>query len=171
MVLLPYSVLLHQDTRESLGIKIDGQSVILDEAHNVVSTINELYSPSIDISDIESIKNNVDLYINKYRTKINVVNLLSIKELTILLLSYLSQEKEGLYEVLNFKIKSKIDRINIYEIETYMKTYNVCAKIRSFTINNNKKNGIIDDKNISSIYKLYQLIFALNRASNVFLIL
>ena len=42
--MLPYQSLLHASTRESLGINLSGCVVIIDEAHNLVDTVADLYS-------------------------------------------------------------------------------------------------------------------------------
>ncbi len=44
LVLLPYQMLLHQQTRESLGIELEGNIVIIDEAHNLIEAINAIHS-------------------------------------------------------------------------------------------------------------------------------
>ena len=44
IVLLPYSTLLHRMTRDSCGIKIKDNIIIIDEAHNLLETINNIHS-------------------------------------------------------------------------------------------------------------------------------
>jgi len=40
-------MLLHKPTRESLGIDVKNNIVIIDEAHNLIDTINNLYSVEV----------------------------------------------------------------------------------------------------------------------------
>ena len=44
---LPYNILLHKSTREACGIKVDGNIVIIDEAHNLIDTISSVHSVEI----------------------------------------------------------------------------------------------------------------------------
>lgn len=44
VVVLPYNVLLHRGTREASGINLDGNVVIIDEAHNLLETISNIHS-------------------------------------------------------------------------------------------------------------------------------
>ena len=47
LVVLPYNILLHKSTREACGIKLDGNVVIIDEAHNLIDTISSVHSVEI----------------------------------------------------------------------------------------------------------------------------
>ena len=47
LVVLPYNILLHKGTREACGIKLAGNVVIIDEAHNLIDTISNVYSVQI----------------------------------------------------------------------------------------------------------------------------
>ena len=49
---LPYQMLLHERTRQSLGIDLAGQVVIIDEAHNVVDAISDLYNVSVTLQEV-----------------------------------------------------------------------------------------------------------------------
>ena len=47
LVVLPYNTLLHAPTRQAVGIKLKGNVVIIDEAHNLMDTISNVYSVQI----------------------------------------------------------------------------------------------------------------------------
>lgn len=47
MVCLPYNLLLHKSTRQACGIKLEGNIVVIDEAHNLLETINNIHSVEI----------------------------------------------------------------------------------------------------------------------------
>ena len=47
LVLLPYSSLLHAGTRQALGVSLDRSVVVIDEAHNLIDTINEAHSVTL----------------------------------------------------------------------------------------------------------------------------
>lgn len=48
MVVLPYQSLLHAATRKASGIKLKGQIVIIDEAHNLTDTVTALHSAEVN---------------------------------------------------------------------------------------------------------------------------
>ncbi|KAL5460552.1 hypothetical protein EMCRGX_G034004 [Ephydatia muelleri] len=47
LVVVPYSTLLHEPTRRSVGLKLKGNIVVIDEAHNLVDSISAAYSVEI----------------------------------------------------------------------------------------------------------------------------
>ena len=47
LVVVPYSTLLHEPTRRSVGLKLKGNVVVIDEAHNLVDSISAAYSVEI----------------------------------------------------------------------------------------------------------------------------
>ena len=55
IVALPYNTLLHKSTREASGIQLQGNIVIIDEAHNLLETINNVHSSEITGSQVCSL--------------------------------------------------------------------------------------------------------------------
>ena len=56
LVVLPYNTLLHTPTREAVGIKLKGNVVIIDEAHNLLDTISNVYSVQIKGAHVSALK-------------------------------------------------------------------------------------------------------------------
>ncbi|KAG0717309.1 ATP-dependent DNA helicase DDX11 [Chionoecetes opilio] len=52
VVVLPYNTLLHRPTRESYGINLRGNVVIVDEAHNLLETISNIHSVLISLRQV-----------------------------------------------------------------------------------------------------------------------
>ena len=44
LILVPYNSILHKSTRDSLGIKLKGSVLIIDEAHNLLEAIERMHS-------------------------------------------------------------------------------------------------------------------------------
>ncbi len=42
-------MILHKETREALDINLSDNIVIFDEAHNLIETINNIYSVEVDV--------------------------------------------------------------------------------------------------------------------------
>ena len=64
LVVLPYNTLLHAPTREAVGVKLKGNVVIIDEAHNLVDTIASVYSVEITGAHVSSseFESTIDLH-------------------------------------------------------------------------------------------------------------
>jgi chromosome transmission fidelity protein 1 len=43
-ILVPYHMIFHQPTRELTGINLKGSILLIDEAHNIVEAIQNMYS-------------------------------------------------------------------------------------------------------------------------------
>lgn len=52
LVVLPYPMLLHAATREAAGIRLQGQVVVIDEAHNLIDTITGIHSAEVSGSQV-----------------------------------------------------------------------------------------------------------------------
>lgn len=50
--MLPYQMLLHTATRQAAGIRLQGQVVIIDEAHNLIDTITGIHSTEVSGSQV-----------------------------------------------------------------------------------------------------------------------
>ena len=74
LICLPYNMLLSYDMRISLGIDIKNSIIIVDEAHNLIETINQLYSADIHINDIIHSIYVITLYYNRYKMILNGKN-------------------------------------------------------------------------------------------------
>nr|XP_044999440.1 ATP-dependent DNA helicase DDX11-like [Jaculus jaculus] len=59
LVVLPYPMLLHAATRQAAGIRLQGQVVIIDEAHNLIDTITGIHSAEVSGSQINQLLNGV----------------------------------------------------------------------------------------------------------------
>jgi chromosome transmission fidelity protein 1 len=46
-------MLLHKETREALGINLKGNVIIIDEAHNLIEAINEIYSETLSMLQVQ----------------------------------------------------------------------------------------------------------------------
>lgn len=64
--MLPYNTLLHKSTREACGIKLDGNIVIIDEAHNLLETINNIHSVEVTGSQLLRAFSQLTQYENRY---------------------------------------------------------------------------------------------------------
>lgn len=103
IVLLPYNLILHKSTREAsgkvenlnhilfiylqyvLGIKIKNSIVIIDEAHNLLEALADMYSALVNGHQLVHAYSQLTEYRNKYRTRFSAQNLLYINQLLFIL--------------------------------------------------------------------------------------
>lgn len=75
VVCAPYSVLLHEDTRASMGIDLRNAVVIFDEAHNVVEAVNAIHSADVSSSNLEAAHKAVSIYLTRFQLALSGKNL------------------------------------------------------------------------------------------------
>ena len=54
-MVLPYNILLHKSTRAACRIKLKGNIVIVDEAHNLIDTICNVHSIEVTGAQVRMI--------------------------------------------------------------------------------------------------------------------
>ncbi|KAI9141155.1 helicase C-terminal domain-containing protein [Paraphysoderma sedebokerense] len=85
LVTLPYNLLLSKQSRESLDVRLKNNIVVIDEAHNIIETINSVYSISIDAKQIERAHSQTSSYLLRYQTRLKGSNTRYIRQLLLLL--------------------------------------------------------------------------------------
>eukprot|EP00026_Physarum_polycephalum_P002335 Phypoly_transcript_02341.p1 GENE.Phypoly_transcript_02341~~Phypoly_transcript_02341.p1 ORF type:complete len:947 (+),score=142.85 Phypoly_transcript_02341:183-2843(+) len=144
MVLLPYQTLLHKLTRESLGISLKNNIVILDEAHNLVEAINDMYAVEISTAQISQVLSQLQQYLEKYIKRLKPSNIKYVKQLIFVNQSFLKAfkdfkptlDKQGLsssvHTINDFLFDTKIDNINLFKLEKYFKRSEIVKKLNGF---------------------------------------
>lgn len=81
IVLLPYQMLLHEKTRRQTGLNINNAVIIIDEAHNLLDTIANIYSAAITLEQLQRAHQQLLSYKKKYFLRFSAKNLLKINQL------------------------------------------------------------------------------------------
>ncbi|KAJ1640555.1 helicase C-terminal domain-containing protein, partial [Pavlovales sp. CCMP2436] len=74
VLLVPYSCLLHEQTRDALGIRLESSVVLLDEAHNLLEALNDVHSVEIYASQLAAAYGQLGRYLERYRTLLSGPN-------------------------------------------------------------------------------------------------
>ncbi|CUS49611.1 LAQU0S24e00276g1_1 [Lachancea quebecensis] len=143
VVTLPYQHLLVESTREALGIDLRDSIVIIDEAHNLIDTINAVNSAEVSLVDLQSSKLGIMAYEKKFAKRLsprNRVNLKRLLTLVEILIAFLEQHyKNGKeFEGHDVFAGTNADILNIHKLEQYMKTTKIAYKIDSYTKSQNE---------------------------------
>ncbi|XP_047404058.1 ATP-dependent DNA helicase DDX11 isoform X1 [Sciurus carolinensis] len=149
LVVLPYPMLLHAATREAAGIRLQGQVVIIDEAHNLIDTITGIHSAEVSGSQLCQAHSQLFQYMERYGKRLKAKNLMYIKQILYLLEKFvavlggnikqnpntqsLSQTGTELKTINDFLFQSQVDNINLFKVQRYCEKSMVSRKLFGFT--------------------------------------
>lgn len=149
LVVLPYQMLLHAATRQAAGVRLQGQVVIIDEAHNLIDTITSIHSTDVSGSQLCQAHSQLFQYMERYRKRLKAKNLMYIKQILYLLEKFvtvlggnikqnpdkqsLSQTGTELKTINDFLFQSQIDNINLFKVQRYCEKSMVSRKLFGFT--------------------------------------
>ncbi|CAG8527014.1 2198_t:CDS:10 [Ambispora leptoticha] len=147
IVTLPYNLLLSKSTRESMGISLKNNVVIIDEAHNLVETITAVHTVYVDHSQISRAQLQLTRYLERYKRRLKGKNIVYIRQILALLdalTKCLNQwtkscenkrDKENCEEIKmvnEFMHHLNIDNLNLFKLEKYLKKSNLARKLNGF---------------------------------------
>ncbi|XP_036721870.1 ATP-dependent DNA helicase DDX11 isoform X3 [Balaenoptera musculus] len=147
LVVLPYQMLLHAAARQAAGIRLQGQVVVIDEAHNLIDTITGIHSVEVSGSQLCQAHSQLLQYTERYGKRLKAKNLMYIKQILYLLEKFvtvlggnikqnpntqsLSQAGTELKTISDFLFQSQIDNINLFK--RYCEKSMVSRKLLGFT--------------------------------------
>jgi chromosome transmission fidelity protein 1 len=70
IVTLPYPLLLQKSAREALGISLNGNVVIIDEAHNLMDAIAGIEGVEVSLKQLRHARTQLGLYLQRFRNKL-----------------------------------------------------------------------------------------------------
>ena len=152
LVTLPYNLLLHKDMRDSLGISLQGNAIVIDEAHNLIESINSMYSVRLASVTITEAHRQLSLYHERYHTKLNASNLENVETLLRIcnsFLQYLTKQSQDLLKsspkaqthddmhkqlcsINDFVFTCGIDDINLFQLEKFFERTEITKKLQGF---------------------------------------
>ena len=138
LIVMPYQLLLHERTRNSIGLNLSGQIVVLDEAHNLPEAISNVYSSMVTISQLRNAHSSLQQYKDRYQSRLNPRNLLNVKQLLFVLqalITFLQQKDTPNQEVISqteFSFKAGIDHLNIFKLITFCRKNKLSQKLMGF---------------------------------------
>ncbi|KAL7753537.1 ATP-dependent DNA helicase chl1 [Sorochytrium milnesiophthora] len=123
LVTLPYNMLLDASARQSLGLSLRNNIVVLDEAHNIIETV-------------ETAKQQLEAYFARYKNRLKGQNVVYIKQLLNLLTAIHQFMKDSMRKrsslllmVSDFAHSLNIDHVNFFKIERYLERSQLTKKV------------------------------------------
>ena len=124
-----------------MGIDLTGHIVIIDEAHNIIDAISALYSATITQSQVLLAKQQLEVYLGKFASRLSGRNKQFIKQILALLrrLDEVLTEKRGsagqisAADVLGGGVIGGLDQVNFYKVEQYLRTSGLARKVDGYS--------------------------------------
>ncbi|ODM93421.1 putative ATP-dependent RNA helicase DDX11-like protein 8 [Orchesella cincta] len=147
LVMLPYNTILHKSTREGVGLKIKNSTLLLDEAHNIIESISNMYSTSITLGQLENCATGLKTYMQRYMNRFNSKHLLKLKQISFIIKAlqkfiggYDSNNKsqQNVFTIQEFKVEAGIDNLDIYELQTFIRKSKLIFKLKGYLIQKQK---------------------------------
>jgi chromosome transmission fidelity protein 1 len=108
IITLPYPLLLQKTARDALGIKLEGNVVIIDEAHNVMDAVANVYAAEITRSDLKRARQMLGVYVKRFGKKLKGENRVMVAQV--------ARVVDGLSEWLDGASRLKVSYFRIYRL-------------------------------------------------------
>ncbi|XP_043564851.1 ATP-dependent DNA helicase DDX11 isoform X2 [Chiloscyllium plagiosum] len=141
LVVMPYQTLLHNLTRQASGIKLKGQVLVIDEAHNLIDTITGIHSYKVTGSQLCCAHSQLSQYMERYRSRLKAKNLMYIKQILYVLVKLIHilggkvgqnpnmqkifQDGTELQSINDFLFRAQFDNINLFKLFGFVNKYQV----------------------------------------------
>lgn len=162
IITLPYPLLLQKSARDALGIKLEGNVVIIDEAHNIMDAVANVHAAQLRMSELRRGRGMLGVYVKRFGKKLKGVNRVNVGRvgrviegltewmegaLKLKVSIYLasaasvfvqqfiltkSQQEHGIVEPNDLTRHKGIDQIDLYELIQYIQESKLAFKIESY---------------------------------------
>ncbi|KAK8124129.1 helicase C-terminal domain-containing protein [Apiospora kogelbergensis] len=140
IITLPYPLLLQKTARDALGIKLEGNVVIIDEAHNIMDAVANVYASEISLSELRRARQMLGVYVKKFGKKLKGENRVMVAQVARVI-DGLSDWLDGALKLKgdqgivdsNNLLKSKgADQINLFKLIQYVQESKLAYKIEGY---------------------------------------
>ncbi|XP_030526173.1 ATP-dependent DNA helicase DDX11 [Rhodamnia argentea] len=152
LVVLPYQSLLSKSSRESLGLTLKNNVVIIDEAHNLADSLISMYDAKMTLSQLEDVHCHLEMYLERFFNLLGPGNRRYIQTLMVITRAFLGalneMNRDNLHTSENgdnlsagkitiassmaindFLFTLNIDNINFVKLQHYLKESNIIHKV------------------------------------------
>lgn len=140
LIVLPYQMLLHEPTRTALGLQTEGAIVIVDEAHNLIESINAVHSSVLSSAAAEVAEQQLNAYLDRYRERLSHANKTFVRELQTVLTELnkmfgkkkKGQDGDSIVGVTQFLFDIDCHNVNLFHLVSKIKESQIANKLRGF---------------------------------------
>jgi len=140
IVTLPYPLLLQKSARDALGIKLEGNVVIIDEAHNIMDAVSNVYAAEIRLAELRKARQLLGIYVKRFGKKLKGENRVLVAQVARVVDS-LSEWMDGALKAKaeqgivdpNLLLKAKgADQLNLFQLIKYVQQSKLAFKVESY---------------------------------------
>uniref|UniRef100_A0A5S6Q3V9 Helicase ATP-binding domain-containing protein n=1 Tax=Trichuris muris TaxID=70415 RepID=A0A5S6Q3V9_TRIMR len=143
IILMPYQVLMQKDTRETFDLSLAENVVIVDEAHNLLETIESVHGFEISSDHLSRAQAALDSYVGKFRGRFSAKTLMHLQQLRTLIDSSarclstdggvpFRQTDDRCFSMSDFITHVGIEAINCFVLASFVDKSGLCRKMRGF---------------------------------------
>ncbi|XXH01043.1 Sterol 3-beta-glucosyltransferase [Hypoxylon texense] len=177
IITLPYPLLLQKTARDALGIELEGNVVIIDEAHNIMDAVANVYASAISLSELRRARQMLSVYVKKFGKKLKGENRVMVAQVA----RVVDGLKEWLENALGLKsnqgivdpnvlLRSRsIDQINMYKLIQYVQDSKLAYKIEGYVAQAESQagdNGATTLRSTPVLHTLLSFLVSLNNLSS-----
>ncbi|KAI1826365.1 DNA repair helicase [Xylaria intraflava] len=175
VITLPYPLLLQKAAREALGIKLDGNIVIVDEAHNIMDAIANVYASEICLKDLVRARALLEVYVKRFGKKLRGDNRVMVGQVARVvdgLRTWMENAldikgDQGIVEPNDLLKHKGIDQINLFKLVHYIQESKLAYKIEGYAAHTETQDGSKPATPFSSTPVLHTLLSFLVSLSNL----
>ena len=138
---VPYAAILTSAARASFGINLKGNVLILDEAHNLLSAVNDAHSVTLRLSVLAFTVKSLQAYTARYCNRLHVKNKVKLRQLLAVLkqiLAFLGNTEylngtERLINATDFSFATGIEGVNAPDLTKFIRESKLFNKLQGFT--------------------------------------
>ncbi|KAI1088048.1 DNA repair helicase [Rostrohypoxylon terebratum] len=175
IITLPYPLLLQKTARDALGIKLEGNVVIIDEAHNIMDAVANVYASEVSLGELKRARQMLGVYVKKFGKKLKGENRVMVGQVARVvdgLRDWLEnasalKNEQGIIDP-NVLLRSKgIDQINMYKLIQYIQDSKLAYKIEGYVAHVESQDDDNDSPKFSSTPVLHTLLSFLVSLNNL----
>ncbi|PHH59549.1 hypothetical protein CDD81_2880 [Ophiocordyceps australis] len=178
IITLPYPLLLQKSAREALGIKLEGNIVIIDEAHNVMDAVANVYAAELRLSDLERGRDMLRFYAKRFAKKLTTQNRVNVGRVARVMDSLMSwmegaksfKQEQGIVEPNDLVRAKGADQVNLFELIRFLQESKLAYKVESYAAKvetDAKSSGTADSRSKSPVlHTLTSFLVALTNTSS-----
>ena len=132
--------MLQKSAREALGLSVKDHVVVIDEAHNLMDAVSSIHSISILHSQLKKARQQIGIYLQKFRTKLKGTNRVSVVEVVRLIdsLTAFTERKaetsseDGIANLVDLLTGKGCDQINLNKLTRYLQESKLARKFDGY---------------------------------------
>ena len=156
IVTLPYPLLLQKSAREALGLSLKGHVVIIDEAHNLMDVITNIYSINVSLEQLQRARAQLGVYLQKFRNRLKGKNRVYVTQIVRLVdsmsgflqtMAGAAGQTERVVNPSDLMAGKGVDQINLYRLMRYLQDSKLARKVEGYLIHTERQVVVKDDNN------------------------